>query len=425
MIARDPVPGPFRLHARFDRPVCDAAGGRRHLILDLVPPAAEEVVDRRPLDLVLVVDASGSMAGSKLEAVRSSLTQVAGSLCATDRVSLVSFASDVRVHASALQLDAAGRMRLRSEAAGLAPRGSTNLSGGWLTGVELALSQGAAPRRRALVLLSDGHANEGVVAPEQLNALAAESARRGVATTSVGVGGGYSTVQMGVVSDASGGRFHHADSPEAIVEVVAGELGELAAVAAEQLELRIEVPHGFGVQVLSGASGRHVDGSHRVQVGAAYRGATRTIVVAIDAPPRGAGYEQELRVTLAGRDAGGAPLELATAARLLFGDARGVEPAAADALIVAQAVSAWISQQALNHNESGDFDAVRRLARTHAGLLHDLAQCAPQAGAIVHALEDMLAQAERSMDPVARKGRYVQSRKALYQERDLRSNDRS
>lgn len=410
----------YDFRARFDVPVCDTAGGRRHLILELRTPPAESAAARQPLDLVFVVDASGSMSGAKLEAVKSALLLIGESLREDDRVSLVSFANDVRIHLAGAGIRGPGRAQFVSEIAQLHTRGNTNLSGGWLAGVELALSQTGGGRRRSLLLLSDGQANEGVVDPRQLARLASETALRGVATTCIGVGADYSTVQLGVISDSSGGRFHHADTPEAIVEVLTGELGELAVVAAEQLELELLVPQGLGVQVLSGAQSRRSGRKQCLRVGAAYRGQTRTIVVAVDAPARGDGFEAEVQATLAGRDATGAPLLLEAVARLAWGEARGLVASEADALLVAQHMSAWLRQQALNHNESGNYHAVRRLSAEHLRRLREQVAHAPSALSTVEMLADALMVAERGMDAGVRKQAYVTSRKQLYQERDLR-----
>ena len=410
----------FDFSARFDVPVCDKAGGRRHLILELRTPPVLQDLTRQPLDLAFVVDASSSMSGSPLESVKQALSMIAGALRDEDRVSLVSFANDVRIHVHGASIGEGGRAALLAEASQLQTRGNTNLSAGWLAGVELARSQPGEGRRRAVVLLSDGQANAGVVDPVQLGRLAARSANQGVATTCVGVGHGYSTAQLGVISDASGGRFHHADTPEAIVEVLVGELGELAVVAAERLELRLAAPQGMGVQVLSGATARVVSGQHRLKVGAAYRGTPRTIVVALDAPARSAGFEETLHATLIGRDASGAALRLASSARLAWGDASGMRASEADALLVARSMAAWLGQQALNHNEAGDYHMVHALGLQHMGILREQLEHASAACSELDNLQIFMDSAQRSMDQAERKRMYVNSRKALYQERDLR-----
>ncbi len=80
----------FDFSARFDVPVCDKAGGRRHLILELRTPPVLQDLTRQPLDLAFVVDASSSMSGSPLESVKQALSMIAGALRDEDRVSLVS-----------------------------------------------------------------------------------------------------------------------------------------------------------------------------------------------------------------------------------------------------------------------------------------------------------------------------------------------
>ncbi len=80
---------------RLDRSTLPTQGGRVHLIGEFTAGEPAERRPRRPLDLALVLDVSGSMAGEKLAAVRSAVGLLLQRLRAEDRVTLVSFANDV------------------------------------------------------------------------------------------------------------------------------------------------------------------------------------------------------------------------------------------------------------------------------------------------------------------------------------------
>lgn len=170
---------------------------------------------RVPLNLALVIDASGSMEGPPLAAATQAAVGVTKSLEEEDRLSIVSFASEMIVHLEATAMDSRGKAQAKSVLKELATRGSTNLAAGWTFGCECVAkemaSRGLASGR--VILLSDGHANEGIVDPLQLREIADNLRRRGVFTSTVGIGDGYSEDQLQVIAEHGGGRLHDADAP--------------------------------------------------------------------------------------------------------------------------------------------------------------------------------------------------------------------
>ncbi len=417
----DPSPLGFRL--RFDSTHCPTSGGRVHLICELAPPSSRPASERQPLDLHLVLDVSGSMAGEKLAAVQQACAGILARLREGDRVSVVTFASDVRVHAHGVHAGSVEVRALEQELRGLVTRGNTNLSGGWLTGVELASSARASGRRTAVVLLSDGMANDGVVSPPQLAEMARRSAEQGISTTCIGVGSDYSTEQLGAIAEGSGGRFHHANTESEIQQVLLGELDELSAVYLERVELALDAPADFVVQPLGGTTGRVVGGQQLVQLGALYSGVARKVVIALDVPPRMEGSAQSLHVALNGSLASnGETLTLGESVQLHWTDLRPVVIAPPDLLLVAQHTAAWLERTCADLNERGDFAQVRRLRSRYLPQMRRHAREDGQALHEVARVESQLVEAEDAMSPMARKEMYVRSMKAPRGERDLRGS---
>ena len=75
---------------RIDRALIGAAGGsRRHLLVDVTAPESPAREGRGPVNVALVLDRSGSMAGAKLRLARAAALQAIQMLRPEDRFSVV------------------------------------------------------------------------------------------------------------------------------------------------------------------------------------------------------------------------------------------------------------------------------------------------------------------------------------------------
>ena len=64
-----------------------------------------------------------------------------------------------------------------------------------------------------IVILSDGHANAGVIGSGELARHAQELLARGVTTSALGIGDGYDEQLLGSIAEAGGGRLLDAEAP--------------------------------------------------------------------------------------------------------------------------------------------------------------------------------------------------------------------
>ncbi len=245
-----------------------------------VPEAKLEA--RPPMQVSLVVDTSGSMAGPKIENARAAASMLVRNLHDGDIVALDAFSDSARTIVPPTRLDMHSRQDILRAISELVPRGQTNM----FSGLTLAESQiAAAPPTHALrrvVVISDGIANIGPSSPETLGEIAARGLRNRAQVTSLGVGNDYDERTLNALAIKSSGRLYHISEPREMPVIVNNELRLLDATLAS--DAFVEVVPAPGVQLM-GAEGIRADfggeGSLRIPLGALHAGQHREALVRV------------------------------------------------------------------------------------------------------------------------------------------------
>ena len=264
----------------------------------VVAPPAARTSSRAPLNLALVLDRSGSMHGDKLQYVQQAACHVLDLLDERDRVAVVAYDDQVTLLAPGAPMTAANRAAAQRAIQALRPGGWTDLSGGWLEGCrELAAHQARSELSRAL-LLTDGLANRGITEIEALTEHARELRRRGIATSTFGVGLDFNEQLLEVLAEQGGGHFYYIDRPGEIPGVFRRELGELLSVVAREAFLSIAVPAGVGLELLGELPHERQGQRLRVFLGDLCAGERRMIYTRALVPPDAPGTSVVLRAEL-------------------------------------------------------------------------------------------------------------------------------
>ena len=115
---------------------------------------------RDPVNLVAVVDKSGSMDGKPLELVRQSLVEVAGQLHDGDQMTIVLYGDRAHVHLDTTRADRGGVARIIDSIGAIRSNGSTSMEAGLRLGYSVADATAPAFKGRTrLVLFTDERPN--------------------------------------------------------------------------------------------------------------------------------------------------------------------------------------------------------------------------------------------------------------------------
>ena len=224
-----------------------AASEPTHALVRLVSPeqpAQSTAAKRAPLDLVLVIDRSGSMCGEPLKAALESSCRIIRGLRDDDRVAVVTFDSQVDViQPLAHPTDRDGLVqRVRSVQSG----GSTALFDGWETGMRQLLGQVSKERIARVILLSDGQANHGLTDEAAICQHVAKAAAAGITTSTVGLGHGFNETLMTGMARAGEGAANFGQTADDLDEAFEEQFAILSNAYLRQV--RVEIQGGSDVQ---------------------------------------------------------------------------------------------------------------------------------------------------------------------------------
>lgn len=198
---------------------------------------------RLPLNLVVVVDHSGSMASDgRLEKVKVGLHALVDNLKPEDRLALISFDDVVTTDVPfSAELD---RTRLHAAITALQPRGATNLYDGLKTGFQMIGEYPKNEKQNRVIFLSDGLATAGNTSRPAIMDMAKGWITHGIGLTTIGVGRDFDVDLMRGLAENGAGNYYFLEDGSAATEVFTDELDFFMSPLA--LDIKIEASSGTG-----------------------------------------------------------------------------------------------------------------------------------------------------------------------------------
>ncbi len=278
--------GPVRFAGQLDRTAV-LAGGDGLVGMELVISAdrrAPSLDKRMPTDLVVILDRSGSMSGAPLAHAKSAVRELISQLESEDRFALVTYASSGALTIPLATASSDARRVWLAALESIAPGGGTHMAQGLDLAADLVARADLRGRSARVILVSDGHANEGDHSPSGLRTRASRAVAGEYVLSTVGVGEGFDEVLMMSLADAGTGNFYYVQHSEDLSSVFAGEFASARETLASSVVVQIEPAKGVEVVDAAGYPLERVAGSVHFRLGSLFSGQQRRIWVTLRAP---------------------------------------------------------------------------------------------------------------------------------------------
>ncbi len=253
------------------------------VIINFQGDESPESSNRRPINLSLVLDRSGSMSGSPLRNAIKAAEQLVEYLNPEDYLSVVIYddeAETILPH----QL-AKDKVKIKETIRKIRARGITNLSGGWLMGCDRVASQQTSEQLNRVLLLTDGLANCGITDPQVLVNTAKEKAEAGIITTTLGFGNNFNEDLLIDIAEGGGGNFYFIQSADDAANVFSIEMESLTSIAGQNLTVNLETKNQIQFkELLNKYSFQKLDRGVEVFLGDVYQVESKPLVLQFTIP---------------------------------------------------------------------------------------------------------------------------------------------
>lgn len=230
-----------------------AQGGTSWLQIGLQTKSAESTFVA-PLNLAIVIDASGSMVDSdKMPFLKQSLAIFLRSLNSRDIISIVVYSTDAKVLLPAQPLGD-GRW-IQSVIDRIKPEGTTNLHAGMMLGFKEVDKNFDIRKNNRVILLTDGIANAGVTDPAAIAADALSYNQKGITLSTIGLGKDFNDLLLITLSKQGKAGYAFIDTAAEMDRVFREQATSMKQEVADNVVVRVIPGEGVRLTGITGMDG--------------------------------------------------------------------------------------------------------------------------------------------------------------------------
>lgn len=248
--------------------------------------AAMEERSKTAMDLICILDNSGSMSGRKIESLKSAVEFIIDRLGSNDRLSIVHFNSRPGGLHGLLRMNSENKETSKQILRELRATGGTDIYAGMKYGWDIMQRRTTRNPTTCVFLLTDGQDRSNI--NEKLH-LAREIKNSGSSLFVFGFGSDHDSEHMSAIADAGESAFTYIESDDMVVDAFGGTIGTQQMQALSNINLTIEACE-HDVRILATQAGRYTttvasDGRRStVQFRNMYMGETREILLKLSVP---------------------------------------------------------------------------------------------------------------------------------------------
>jgi len=262
-----------------------------YVLIEAVPSQAMETV-QMPLNLSLVLDKSGSMAGQKIADLKTAAKMAIDQLTPDDYVSLVVFDDTSSIVLPSQK--ATDKKALKKAVGRIRDGGGTHISFGMSKGLIELEKQVGPDRASRMILLTDGE----TFGDEQgCRNLAQQAGDAGVPISAFGLGEDWIEELLDDIADASGGSSDYIDTPDKIADAFQRAVKTVQAAVVQNTTLVLRLSGGVSPRtiwrvtpLISRLGAQHLsDRDVQAALGELTKGKGQSVLVELLFPERAAG----------------------------------------------------------------------------------------------------------------------------------------
>ncbi|GKV34145.1 hypothetical protein SLEP1_g42554 [Rubroshorea leprosula] len=290
-----------------------ASVARQNPSRNQIPLPQLSKASRAPVDLVTVLDISGSMAGTKLALLKRAMGFVIQNLGSNDRLSVIAFSSTARRIFPLCRMSDTGRQQALQAVNSLVASGGTNIAEGLRKGAKVMEERREKNPVSSIILLSDGQDTYTVTGSGSASNQTQQNYKsllpfsiQGAGNTgfqipvhTFGFGTDHDASSMHSISEISGGTFSFIETEAVMQDAFAQCIGGLLSVVVQDLQVVLECTdsniHLGSLKAGSYPSRVTVDGhAGFIDVGDLYADEERDFLVSINVPAESSKSETSL-----------------------------------------------------------------------------------------------------------------------------------
>ncbi|HAA56205.1 MAG TPA: hypothetical protein DCE42_15685 [Myxococcales bacterium] len=232
-------------------------GNETYHVLQLGMNSSTDVskLPRLPLNLVVVIDTSGSMKSqNKLEYVKTGLKLMLDKLRPEDTLAIVHYSTKAETLRPAQAVTADNKSAVIDLIDKLRATGGTNIYDGLKLGYEECLKQSSDKKQNRVIFLSDGKATQGIIQTDKILEMSNQYVKKGLGLTTIGVGLSFNVTLMRSLAESGSGNYYFLESQEAIREVFQDEMDYFVVPIAYDIKISVALGNSYTLTEVLGTN---------------------------------------------------------------------------------------------------------------------------------------------------------------------------